>query len=112
MLPHTKDCAFDNSEAGLSLAPLSSGGVECDGLVLDEGMKDGIGEAALEYAESFASLSPPLLRRSIIALADGSQRAWVSAIWCNAALIWRFPVRLNRCLAVFDDHTGNGAVPL
>jgi len=39
----------------VSLAPLSSSGVEYDGLVLDEGLKDGIGEAALEYAESFAS---------------------------------------------------------
>jgi hypothetical protein len=31
---------------------------------------------------------------------------------CRAAFSRRFPVRLKRCLALFDDHTGSGAVPL
>src|SRR5690348_14918921 len=41
--------------SGLSLAPLSSGEGEVFGLVGLEGLKDGIGEAAFQYAHRLAS---------------------------------------------------------
>jgi hypothetical protein len=39
----------------VSLAPLSSGEGKAGGLVVEQGLKDGIGEAALEYAKCLAS---------------------------------------------------------
>ena len=38
--------------------------------------------------------------------------AWVRAMRWMAALSWRLPARLRRCLWVLPDHTGSGAVPL
>jgi hypothetical protein len=46
---------------GLSLAPLSSGEGKAGGLVVEQGLKDGIGEAALEYAKCLASAVPTAL---------------------------------------------------
>jgi hypothetical protein len=45
----------------LSLAPLSSGEGKAGGLVVEQGLKDGIGEAALEYAKCLASAVPTAL---------------------------------------------------
>ena len=46
---------------GVSLAPLSSGEGKAGGLVVEQGLKDGIGEAALEYAKCLASAVPTAL---------------------------------------------------
>ena len=46
------------------------------------------------------------------ACALGWYRAWVMAIRCSAALVWRLPPRLSRNRSVLPDHTGIGAVPL
>ena len=46
---------------GLSLAPLSSGRDKSVGLVVEECLKDGIGEAALEDADRLASAVPSVL---------------------------------------------------
>jgi hypothetical protein len=43
------------------LAPLSSGEGKAGGLVVEQGLKDGIGEAALEYAKCLASAVPTAL---------------------------------------------------
>jgi hypothetical protein len=45
----------------VSLAPLSSGRDESVVLVVEECLKDGIGEAALEYAKCLASAVPTVL---------------------------------------------------
>jgi hypothetical protein len=45
----------------LSLAPLSSGEGKAGGLVVEQGLKDGIGEAALEYPKCLASAVPTAL---------------------------------------------------
>ena len=73
---------------------------------------DGVGEASLQHAQGFQAAVAPALRRAISSRAGGWQRAWVIAMRCSAALSCRFPVRLSRCRARFDDHTGSGAVPL
>ena len=49
------------AEPGLSLAPLSSGEGKAGGLVVEQGLKDGIGEAALEYPKCLASAVPTAL---------------------------------------------------
>src|SRR5215213_7405163 len=49
------------AQKGLSLAPLSSGEGKAGGLVVEQGLKDGIGEAALEYAECLTSAVAPAL---------------------------------------------------
>ena len=84
---------------GLSLAPLSSGrALRLAVWSLSKGLKDGIGEAALEYASGRASAVPAVLVPfDHFSLAGGCQRAWVRAMRCRAAFSWRFPVRLNRC---------------
>ena len=46
---------------GLSLAPLSSGQGKASVWSWSEGLKDGIGEAALEYAKCLASAVPTVL---------------------------------------------------
>ena len=45
----------------MSLAPLSSGEGKAGGLVVEQGLKDGIGEAALEYPKCLASAVPTAL---------------------------------------------------
>jgi hypothetical protein len=46
---------------GVYHAPLSSGEGKAGGLVVEQGLKDGIGEAALEYAKCLASAVPTAL---------------------------------------------------
>ena len=66
-----------HTDAGLSLAPLSSGEDEVLGLVGSEGLKDGIGEAAFEYAHRF----PPAVAAGSASLDEG--------------LGWRMPAGLG-----------------
>jgi hypothetical protein len=49
------------AEWEVSLAPLSSGEGKAGGLVVEQGLKDRIGEAALEYAKCLASAVPTAL---------------------------------------------------
>jgi len=64
--PRARDVTFPRARvsakpARMSLAPLSSGEGKAGGLVVEQGLKDGIGEAALEYAKCLASAVPTAL---------------------------------------------------
>ena len=54
---------------------------------------------------------PLAVRRSRKRRAGGWLLAWVRAMRWTAALSWRLPARLRRCLWVLANHTGSGAVP-
>ena len=60
-LGRTRLARFCYRHSEVSLARLSSGEGKAGGLVVEQGLKDGIGEAALEYAKCLASAVPTAL---------------------------------------------------
>jgi hypothetical protein len=92
---------FADRRGGGSLVPLSSSDGGWVGLVGQHGSVDDVGESAFE---DDVRLPCPARGRVEPCLGQGDR--------CSAALSWRFPVHDRRCRCLFDDHAGNGAVPL